>query len=96
MAYVLVAPYVGHATKAAAFKLAEHGAAGSAIGTGAGVLTGLLFCFIIYLSYRPKVKLQMKHDKTKKTESYKRIVKILIFTITPVIFSTLFIIAAPV
>lgn len=88
MAYVLVAPYVGHATKAAAFKLAEHGAAGSAIGTGAGVLVGLLFCFIIYLSYRPKVKIQMKHDKTKKTESYKRIVKILIFTITPVIFST--------
>ena len=88
MAYVLVAPYVGHATKAAAFKLAEHGAAGSAIGTGAGVLIGLLFCFIVYLSYRPKVKLQIKHDKTKKTESYKRIVKILIFTITPVIFST--------
>lgn len=61
---------------------------GSAIGTGVGVLTGLIFCFIIYRAYQPKVKIQMKHDRTKYIESYGNILKILLLTITPVIFST--------
>lgn len=72
MAYVLVAPYVGIGSKVASYKLAKYGAAGSAIGTGAGVLTGLIFCGVIYWIYRPKVKRQMAADKTKKIESYKR------------------------
>ena len=88
MAYVLVAPYVGIGGKVASYKLAKYGAAGSAIGTGAGVLTGLIFCGVIYWIYRPKVKRQMAADKTKKIESYKRILKILLLMITPVIFST--------
>ena len=52
------------------YEIARHGAAGSAIGTGVGVLTGLIFCSIIYRAYQPKVKIQMKHDRTKYIESY--------------------------
>ena len=48
----------------------------------------MIFCGVIYWIYRPKVKRQMAADKTKKIESYKRILKILLLTITPVIFST--------
>ena len=43
---------------------------------------------IIYRAYQPKVKIQMKHDRTKYIESYGNILKILLLTITPVIFST--------
>ena len=86
MAYVLILPYLP--SKTITYEIARHGAAGSAIGTGVGVLTGLIFCFIIYRAYQPKVKIQMKHDRTKYIESYGNILKILLLTITPVIFST--------
>ena len=86
MAYVLILPYLPSNT--ITYEIARHGAAGSAIGTGVGVLTGLIFCLIIYRAYQPKVKIQMKHDRTKYIESYGNILKILLLTITPVIFST--------
>ena len=86
MAYVLILPYLP--SNKITYEIARHGAAGSAIGTGVGVLTGLIFCFIIYRAYQPKVKIQMKHDRTKYIESYGNILKILLLTITPVIFST--------
>ena len=86
MAYVLILPYLP--SNKITYEIARHGAAGSAIGTGVGVLTGLIFCSIIYRAYQPKVKIQMKHDRTKYIESYGNILKILLLTITPVIFST--------
>lgn len=86
MAYVLILPYLP--SKTITYKIAEHGAAGSAIGTEVGVLTGLIFCLIVYKLYQPKVKIQMRHDRTKYVESYQNILKILLMTITPVILST--------
>ncbi|MDD3184121.1 MAG: polysaccharide biosynthesis protein [Anaerostipes sp.] len=89
MAYVLAMPYLNlEATKTVKFNIAKYGAAGSALGTGAGVLIGLLFCLIIYLAYSKRAKAYMRHDKTKEVESYSKIFKILLLTITPVIFST--------
>lgn len=87
MAYVLIQPFIP-AKGGITYQMAEHGAAGSAIGTGVGVLTGLLFCLIVYKIYQPRAKLQMHHDKTKYIEPYSNIFKILLLTITPVIFST--------
>ena len=66
MAYVLILPYLP--SNKITYEIARHGAAGSAIGTGVGVLTGLIFCSIIYRAYQPKVKIQMKHDRTKYIE----------------------------
>lgn len=87
MAYVLILPFLPK-NGTITYQVAKHGAAGSAIGTGVGVLTGLIFCLIVYKMYQPKAKRQMLHDRTKYIESYGSILKILLLTITPVIFST--------
>ena len=86
MAYVLILPFLP--SEKITYAIASHGAAGSAIGTEVGVITGLIFCLIIYKMYHSKVKIQMRHDKTKYIESYRNILKILLMTITPVILST--------
>ena len=86
MAYVLILPYLP--SKEITYQIARHGAAGSSIGTEVGVLTGLVFCVIVYKLYQPKIKIQMRHDRTKYVESYGNVLKILLLTITPVIFST--------
>ena len=86
MAYVLILPFFP--SEKITYAIASHGAAGSAIGTEVGVITGLIFCLIIYKMYHSKVKIQMRHDKTKYIESYRNILKILLMTITPVILST--------
>ncbi|MBU5460476.1 putative polysaccharide biosynthesis protein [Anaerostipes sp. MSJ-23] len=86
MAYVLIQPFLP--SDSITYEIARHGAAGSAIGTEVGVITGLIFCLFIYKVYHPKSKIQMRHDKTKYIESYGNILKILLMTITPVILST--------
>ena len=48
MAYVLILPYLP--SNKITYEIARHGAAGSAIGTGVGVLTGLIFCCLLYTS----------------------------------------------
>ena len=86
MAYVLILPYLP--SDSITYQIARHGAAGSALGTEIGVITGLIFCLAIYKLYQPKAKIQMRHDRTKYIESYRNILKILLMTITPVILST--------
>ncbi|MDO4170453.1 MAG: polysaccharide biosynthesis protein [Lachnospiraceae bacterium] len=87
-AYLMVRSFTDVSTDALKYQRASLGAKGSAIGTGAGVGIGLIFCIVLYFMYRPKAKKQIKRDKTKHVESYGSVLKILIFTITPVIFST--------
>jgi stage V sporulation protein B len=87
-AYLMVRSFTDVSTVALKLQRASRGAMGSALGTGAGVAIGLLFCIVLYLMYRPKVKRQMRRDRTEHVESYGNIFKILILTITPVIFST--------
>lgn len=87
-AYIFVRSFTDLSTPALQMERASQGAKGSALGTGAGVFIGLLFCIVIYLMYRPKMKKQLKRDKTQFVESYWDIFKVLILTITPVIFST--------
>lgn len=87
-AYLMVRTFTDISTEALKLERASLGAKGSAIGTGAGVLIGLFFCMVIYAMYRPRVKRQLRRDKTEFVESYGSVFKILLFTITPVIFST--------
>ncbi len=65
-----------------------YGAAGGTLGTVAGALSALLFLGFAFLVYRPVIYRQIRMDHIRRRESYKRILKILILTILPVVFST--------
>lgn len=65
-----------------------YGAAGGTLGTVAGAVFALLFLIFSFFVYRKVIKRQIASDRTKRTESYRHILKVLILTIIPVIFST--------
>ena len=65
-----------------------YGAAGAAMGTGAGVVTALLVVFIFF-SKNFKNERKLVAADTKKEDSYGTIMKMLILMVTPVILSTL-------
>ncbi len=65
-----------------------YGAAGGTLGTVFGALFALLFLLLVLYAYRGRFYRQMCHDRTRKKESYGRIMKILVLTIAPIIFST--------
>lgn len=69
-------------------KIAVYGAAGSTLGTGAGVLAGLLFILFVYIINRPILRRKKRHDSAQHIDSYSSIIKMLLVTITPVVFST--------
>lgn len=65
-----------------------YGAAGGTLGTVMGAFFALLFLGFCFSLYRGRIKRGIAMDRTGKTEGYSRILKILILTILPVIFST--------
>lgn len=65
-----------------------YGAAGGTLGTIMGALAGLLFLLFALFAFKSVIHRQLRSDKSRKKESYSRILKILILTIIPVIFST--------
>lgn len=65
-----------------------YGAAGSAVGTQIGVIIALLFMILLFLMYRPRANKMLQRDVSGVDDSYKDIMKIIILTLTPVIFST--------
>ncbi|MCM1210669.1 MAG: polysaccharide biosynthesis protein [Blautia sp.] len=67
---------------------AIYGASGSALGTGAGVLTALLFMFGMYRLNGSFFRKRIQRDHTTHLESYQEIFKIIITTVTPFILST--------
>lgn len=67
---------------------AIYGAAGSALGTGTGVVIALLFMWMIYLINRPSVLKRVNRDKTRTELSYRQVFGIIIGMVTPVILST--------
>ena len=67
---------------------AIYGAAGSAVGTGSGVLIALVFMWLIYLLNRPAIQRRADRDRTKDELSYKAVFGIIIGMVTPVILST--------
>lgn len=65
-----------------------YGAAGGTIGTIMGALAGLLFLLFALFAFKNVIRRQIKTDRTRRQESYSRILKILLMTMIPVIFST--------
>ena len=66
-AYLFIQPYLD----VGGSKLASMGAAGSALGTGAGVLVGLIYMALMYL--RRKNNLIEKNDPDHYEDSYQDI-----------------------
>ena len=67
---------------------AAYGAAGGTLGTVAGAVAALFFLVFSFLAYRGVIRRQIRMDRSSKRESYGRILRILLLTILPVIFST--------
>ncbi len=67
---------------------AVYGAAGSALGTGAGVVAALLFMSAMYVLNRKMIDRRVRYDRTKTTESYGEIIRTLFTVVTPFILST--------
>ncbi len=69
-------------------KHAMYGAAGSALGTGAGVLIALFFMYGMYLLNRKMILRRVERDRSAGADSYKDILKLLLSVVTPFILST--------
>ena len=67
---------------------AVYGAMGGTIGTGAGVLVGLLFMGFVYYVNRNYFRKRVARDKAPDKETYQDIVKMLVIMITPIIFTS--------
>ena len=67
---------------------AIYGSAGSALGTGAGVVSALLFMFGMYMLNRSFINRRAAHDRTGQLDSYGEIFKIILTVVTPFILST--------
>ena len=65
-----------------------YGAAGGTIGTGAGALTALLFCLLVFFLFQRVERVQCRRDRTRGEESYSHIARILVLTVVPVLVST--------
>ena len=83
-AYLLMKMAVGGSET----KQAIYGASGSALGTGIGVLTALLFMFGMYRLNSGVIRKRVERDRTEKIESYGEIFKVIITIVTPFILST--------
>lgn len=67
---------------------ATYGAIGSAMGTGAGVLVGLLFMLGMYGLNRKLIRRRIRFDRHEQTDSYLSIIKMITMVVTPFILST--------
>lgn len=85
-AYLFIQPYVG----VSATKVGSYGAAGSALGTGMGVLVGLIYMVFMYLkkknSFDEEVHYNEDHDE--HIDTYGEIFRMIIHIITPIILAT--------
>ncbi len=69
-------------------RAAIYGAMGGTIGTGAGVVIGLLFMIFVYMLNRGYFQRKMAHDRRSEEQSYQEILKMLLLMITPIIFTS--------
>ncbi len=67
---------------------ASYGAAGATIGTGAGVLAGLLFMLAVYALNRKTLRRRIQRDTGHRDETYGDIFKMILLVVTPFILST--------
>lgn len=84
-AYIFIQPYVG----VNATKVGSYGAAGSALGTGVGVLVGLIYMIFMYLKKKNTfIEVNDIEDSDETTDTYKDIFKMIMQIIAPIILAT--------
>lgn len=79
---------IGFVASKGATTKAIYGAAGSALGTGSGVLIALLFMLFVYAINRKMIHRRIKKDRHKYVDSYGNILHGMLSTVTPIILST--------
>ncbi len=79
---------IGTVAEGDATTRAIYGSAGSALGTGAGVLMGLLFMFGMYRLNAGVIRRRIERDKTWHEETYGEIFRVILGIVTPFILST--------
>lgn len=67
---------------------AIYGAAGGTLGTGAGVVAGLLFMLFVYAINRKTILKKVARDRHTREESMMGVLKIIFLMVTPIIFNT--------
>jgi stage V sporulation protein B len=67
---------------------AIYGSVGGTLGTGAGVLTGLVFMLFVFRLNRGYFKRERRRDRGRREESYREVFGIIALMITPIIFTT--------
>ncbi len=91
-AYLLIKNAMGGmevpADEAGRVTRAVNGAIGSALGTGAGVLTALAFMLAVYWLNRDIIQGRIRRDRHREAEPYGRIVRTITGVVTPFILST--------
>lgn len=80
--------YEEHEAAAEQSSRAVYGAMGSALGTGAGVLSALLFMAAIYALNRPMIQRRIDKDRTRQVDSYREISRMILQVVLPFIIST--------
>ena len=79
-AYLFIQPFLNTP------QFESMGAAGAAVGTGAGVLVGLIFMFIMFILRRKD--LTIENDPDFYEDSYQDIFKMILNIVTPIIIAT--------
>ena len=80
--------FMSFVAKADSSTQAVYGAMGSALGTGSGVVTALLFMMAVYALNNKMFLRRRERDKTEQELSYGQVFKMIITMVTPVILST--------
>ncbi|MCR5666759.1 MAG: polysaccharide biosynthesis protein [Eubacterium sp.] len=65
-----------------------YGAAGGTMGTCIGAVAGLFFISFVFFAYRPVMKKLIRKEKKHPADAYRKIIRIVIMTIIPVLLST--------
>lgn len=76
------------ATEAETTQRSIFGAVGGAMGTGFGVITGIIFMWAIYGLNKKTIHKRIEQDKHQEDLSYKAIFKMILLVVTPFILST--------
>ncbi len=91
-AYLLIRTQMGTlempVDEAGRVERAVYGAAGSALGTGAGVLVALLFMAAVYGMNRGLINRRVKNDRHRRVDSYATVFKMITMVVMPFILST--------
>ena len=65
-----------------------YGAAGATLGTVLGALIALVFLIFVIWAYRWQMTRQYRTDRSGREDSYRHILKVLVLTAVPILFST--------